>query len=142
MTQEGELAALLTQHAIVDGEHCTPVVGVTLFRASSADVPLPSVYRLCLCFIVQGSKQVMLGQAIYRYRPGQYLVVSIDLPMINPITAATPRSPYLLLSMDIDPQQIADILLQAPHFGETVTKPLRGLFIGRSDEPLIDGIVR
>ncbi|CAJ0991965.1 AraC family transcriptional regulator [Sodalis praecaptivus] len=142
MTPEDELAALLAQHAIVDGEHSTPVAGVTLFRASSADMPLPSVYRPCLCFIAQGSKQVMLGQAIYRYRPGQYPVVSIDLPMINLITAATPRSPYLLLRMDIDPQQIADILLQAPHLCETVTKPPRGLFIGRSDEPLIDGIVR
>lgn len=137
-----ELTALLAHHATVDGVQDTAVAGVTLFRASATNVALPSVYRPCLCFIAQGSKQVMLGQAIYRYCPGQYLAVSIDLPMINLITAATPQSPYLLLQIDIDPKQIADILLCDPRLGITDNAKPRGIFVGHTDEKLRDAILR
>ena len=39
-----------------------------------------------LCFIAQGSKDVLLQQEIFSYVPSQFLAVSVDLPVIGRVT--------------------------------------------------------
>lgn len=136
--QRKALAALIAQHTH-DGVNDTALPGVTLFRASQADAPLPSVYNPCLCFIAQGDKQVMLGEAIYRYRAGEYLAVSVDLPLMNQIITATPQAPYLLLKIDIDPSLLSGLLPVLPAIH---SRAAPGLFTGQADARLSDALLR
>ena len=41
--------------------------------------------------VAQGAKSVTLGQEVYHYGVGDYLVVSFDLPVIARITQASRR---------------------------------------------------
>ncbi|MFN0103764.1 MAG: AraC family transcriptional regulator [Bryobacteraceae bacterium] len=43
---------------------------------------MPTVYSPSLCIVVQGAKQVMLGDETYRYAPSEFLAVSVDLPVV------------------------------------------------------------
>lgn len=47
------------------------------------------------CLVVQGAKDVLLGQERLRYSPTDYLVASVHLPITAQITEATPDIPYL-----------------------------------------------
>ena len=45
-----------------------------------------------LAVIAQGAKRLALGDRVYEYRAGQYLVASVDLPVTGHFTEAEPRA--------------------------------------------------
>lgn len=137
-----ELSSIIGKYSILDGETASAIPGVSLFKASSVATALPSVYNPCLCIIAQGHKEVMLNKEIYRYGPSQYLIVSVDLPMMNQITSASEHEPYLLLKIDIDLQQLSELLIHIGHPARTSAATERGLFVGNVDQAMGDSILR
>ena len=77
-----ELAALVDKYSNGDGIHASAISGVQCIKLSEPHLQLPSVYQPCVCVIVQGTKQVLLEDEIYRYAPPQFLAVSVDLPLV------------------------------------------------------------
>ncbi|RRJ90779.1 AraC family transcriptional regulator [Flavobacterium macacae] len=137
-----ELLALISKHAVRDGLTQTKIPGVSLFRSSVMDVPVPYFYNQCLCIIVQGEKEVMLDNEIYRYMPSQYLTVSVDLPLMYRITKASRAKPALLMKIDIDLKLLSELLLHTNlNVGETPTTK-RGIFVGEFDKPMHDSVLR
>ena len=111
--QQAELAdriARLTR-PLGDGIHPTVLPQLQLARSSVPTPCAPNVFEPRLCIVVQGSKIAMLGGQVYHYDPLHYLVVSMTLPMMGQVVEATPEKPYLSLRLDIDPEQIASLLL-------------------------------
>lgn len=98
-----EIAAAIVRHVSKDGFHATPIERVTLVRSSTVTMPMPNVYRPQLCLVVQGHKQVTLGDRVFSYSPGRYGIVTHDLPAIGHVIEATPDKPYLCLYLDFDP---------------------------------------
>jgi AraC-like DNA-binding protein len=141
-TQQKKLAYIIDKYSRKEGENETPIPGVFLFRASTTDAALPSVYNPCLCIIAQGHKQVMLEKEIYRYGPSQYLTVSVDLPLMNRITKASKDAPYLLLKIEINVQQLSELLIHLNHSGRTNSRTERGIFVGDIDETMGDSVLR
>ena len=45
-----------------------------------------------MAIIAQGSKRLAVGDQVYDYGPGQYLVASVDLPITGHYTQARPTS--------------------------------------------------
>ncbi len=85
----GELAALVSRHAATDGIHETAIRGMYCLRMSDPSAPMPAVYNPSLCVVVQGSKQVLLKDEVYHYRPTHYLAVSVDLPVLGQVLNAS-----------------------------------------------------
>ena len=50
---------------------------------------LHAVYKPAFCFIAQGRKRALLGEEVFRYDPGHYLLFTVDLPLIFQIEKAT-----------------------------------------------------
>ncbi len=134
-----ELAALIEKYASGEGISRTAVGGMKTIRLSEINMQLPGVYDPSLCVIVQGKKQVLLKDEIYHYAPSEYLVVSVDLPVIGQVTQASANRPYLCLQIDIDPRLVSELMLQA-HQASAETG--RGIFVGDVDEPLADAVLR
>ena len=65
----------------------TPLDGLLLNRAETPSGLMRSVYRPSFCLVVQGAKDSMLGDQSFRYRAGQGLFASIDVP----VTARIPK---------------------------------------------------
>jgi AraC-like DNA-binding protein len=140
--RQKELIALIDKYSNDEGVNETAIPGVSLFRASTTDLPVPSVYNPCLCVIAQGHKQVILDKEIYRYGPSQYLTVSVDLPMMNQITKASKDKPYLLVKIDINLQQLSELFTHIRYPVNTNSRTERGIFVGNVNGTMGDGILR
>lgn len=140
--QQAELADRIARNTRAEGLNPTSVPGLSLIRASAPSLPLPSVYHPCLCVVVQGRKQALLGEEVFVYDPLHYLVVSMTLPIAGQIIEATPAQPYLCLRVDIDPKLIAELLTQLGPTGHERESGSRALYIARTSAPLLDAVLR
>jgi len=64
-----------------------------------------SLYEPVLCLILQGAKQVTIGDETLSFGPGECLLVTHDLPVCSRITSA----PYLALVLDVDVATIREL---------------------------------
>jgi AraC-like DNA-binding protein len=136
------LVSALERHSSHDGIHATDIPRVVLIRASRPGEPLIALHQPALCVVAQGGKQVMLGDEVYPYAAPQHLVVSVDLPVTGQVTQATPREPYLCFRLDLDPGEIADLMLHAKRPEESRRSSSRGLYIGETSASLLDAVLR
>jgi AraC-like DNA-binding protein len=137
-----ELGGLIAKYSSGDGMHASAVKGLHCIQLSQPHAELPHVYHPCVCVIVQGAKQVLLGEEIYRYDPSQFLAVSVDLPLMGQVLEATPDKPYLCLAIDLDARQFADLIAQSSDAGWSRGETSRGLFVGDLDAATLDTAVR
>ncbi|HEU4390611.1 MAG TPA: AraC family transcriptional regulator, partial [Blastocatellia bacterium] len=56
--------------------------GLRLARSSRPTEPVRALYQPAFCFIAQGRKHALLGEEIFRYDPGHYLIYTVDLPLV------------------------------------------------------------
>ena len=97
-----------------------------------------------LAVIARGGKRLALGDRVYEYGAGQYLVASVDLPVTGHVTGAAPGRPALGFGMTLEPAAIADLLLQAGP-GDLPRSPgtaRPGIAVSDAPEELLDAIVR
>jgi AraC-like DNA-binding protein len=96
--------------------------------------------------IVQGAKRLTLGTQVVDYGPGDYLVASVDLPVVGHFTKATPDKPALGFGMTLEPTAIAELLLAA----EPSAFPIRrggspvapGLAVEAANDAILDVVAR
>lgn len=103
----GILARAIERHARTAGDHETAIPALSLHRRNAPTEPLPCIYPLSLALTAQGNKQVLLGERIFEYFPGQSLLTTMDLPVVSNVTRATMRKPYLGLLLKLDARAIA-----------------------------------
>lgn len=140
--QRVELAQLVDRFSTEEGIQTTAIPGVNCIRLTQINDQLPSVYTPSLCIIVQGKKRVLLEDEIYQYQPSEYLVVSVDLPVIGQVIEASKDKPYLCLQIELDQHQLAELMVQAKLPINNKKPSQRGIFVGDVDESLGDGVLR
>jgi AraC-like DNA-binding protein len=72
--------------------------GIALLRQDAPSSFDASLYEPVLCLILQGRKQVSIGDQTLSFGPGECLLISHDLPVRSRIT----KAPYLALVFEID----------------------------------------
>ena len=140
-----ELATLLTQHTDGKGNglHKTAIDKLEFMRESSISTSLHSDNKLDLCIVVQGKKEALLGEKLYRYSVAQYIVVSVELPITGFVVEATPDKPYLGFKLNLDPAQLYEIIIAQTQLSRR--KPensVKGFFVSNADKSLIDCAIR
>jgi AraC-like DNA-binding protein len=135
----GRLAASVEHQTRRDGHHATAVPELALFRQSLPTELTAVLYEPSLCVIAQGSKEVRLGDEVYRYDPAHFLLVSVDLPVCGRVTCASADRPYLGLRIALDPATIGELLADGV---DQPTTPARGLAVSRTEPPLLDAVLR
>ncbi|MET7672066.1 AraC family transcriptional regulator [Micromonospora luteifusca] len=137
-----ELSDLLERH--VRPDLTTGIEGVRVCRIDHTASAVSSMSGKVLAVIARGGKRLALGDQVYGYGPGQYLVASIDLPVTGHVIDAGPGNPVLGFGMTLDPATIAELLLRAgpgdlPRSPGT-TRP--GIAVSDAPDELLDAIVR
>ncbi|BCD88542.1 transcriptional regulator [Pseudomonas solani] len=138
---QARLARLIERFAREEGVNHTPIPRLSLFRATAATEPIHCLYEPALGIVVQGCKQAMLNDETYIYGQSQYLIVSLDLPVIGQVLDATPEVPFLSMRLDLDPARISELLLEMDR-PPAVTSSARGISVCSLDEPLQDAVIR
>jgi AraC-like DNA-binding protein len=142
-----ELARLVDKYSGTDGIHSTAVPGLTCLKISAAGGKVNSVYVPSVCIVVQGRKRVLLEDEIFKYAPGQYLAVSVDLPLLGQVTEASRTRPYLCLQIHLDAAMMSELIAQSVN-GEagndrwSSRETERGLFVGDVDDAMLDAVLR
>ena len=137
-----QLSSLIDKFSNEEGFHKTSIPGVNCIRMSEANVRLPSAYMPCMCVVLRGKKQVYLEADTFQYQPSQFLVVSVDLPVIGEVTEASPEQPYLCFQIELDASEIAELLTQVATPAPKETSNRRGIFVGELDHALYDCLLR
>jgi AraC-like DNA-binding protein len=139
-----ELVALVDKYSGADGVHPTAVPGLNCLKISALSGKVNTVYVPSVCIVVQGRKRVLLEEEIFKYASGQYLAVSVDLPLLGQVTEASATLPYLCLQIHLDAAVMSDLLARsirdAGSWNRRETE--RGLFVGELDDAMIDAVLR
>jgi AraC-like DNA-binding protein len=137
-----ELRGLLERH--VRPDLTTAIEGVRVCRADRAASPVSSMSGTVLAVVARGGKRLALGERVYDYSAGQYLVASVDLPVTGQVVEAAPGRPALGFGMTLDPAVIAELLLQGrpgdlPR-SSGAARP--GIAVSDAGDDLLDAVVR
>lgn len=136
-----ELADRVAEHCSADGMHPTHIRNLHLIRCSRPSEPLHVLQEPALCLVVQGRKQVQLGDRMFEYDRFNYLVVSVDVPLVGQVVEASPLRPYLSVRLDLDPHVLGALALEL-----TARKPTRAagasLSVCSVTIELLDAVIR
>ena len=134
-----ELRTLIARHARPD--ETTAIDGVLVSAVDATGEPSAGTSGTVMAVIAQGAKRLALGDRIYDYRAGQYLVASVDLPVTGHWSQADPDEPALGFGLVLRPSAIASLLLDAPAALDAGTPP-PGLGVADAPPELLDAVVR
>ncbi|MFF3438757.1 AraC family transcriptional regulator N-terminal domain-containing protein [Streptosporangium sp. NPDC002721] len=136
-----ELRDLIARHARPD--MTTAIDGVLVSKTERPSPPSPEMSGTVLALIAQGAKRIALGDRVYEYRAGQYLVASVDMPITGHFTEASPDRPAMGFGLVLHPATVAELLLRAapgdlPAGGGTPS----GMAVSDAPGALVDAVVR
>jgi AraC-like DNA-binding protein len=67
-------------------------------------------YEPCITVMAQGRKRVDLGRTTFLYGESNYLLTSVDLPIVSQIVEASEASPCLAMSLKLEMPLIRELL--------------------------------
>jgi AraC-like DNA-binding protein len=111
--------------------------GLLLLRQDTPSALEFSLYEPVLCLILQGRKQVSLGEETLSFGPGECLLVSHDLPVRSRIT----RAPYLVLVLAVNLTTIRKLYDEVAELALD-TGPARAVETHPADPGLLDALHR
>ena len=100
------------------------------------------LYRPALCVVAQGAKQVMFADEAFDYAEAQFLVVSVELPILGRVAKASAQAPFLGFNLDFDVGAMREVMEQLE------TPPMSNgdlgsaVFVGDLGDPLADCLLR
>lgn len=136
------VSAYMAERGGGEGLFPTPLTGFNLLRSFETMVPMRSLYRPSLCIVLQGAKEIHVGERSLNYRALQFLVVSVELPAIGRISKASESEPYIGITLDFDVMTLRTVLEQLDEPPEAFAGPTVSAFVGDIDEPLLNCLCR
>jgi AraC-like DNA-binding protein len=115
---------------------------LTLARSARTTEQLHSIFKPAFCIIAQGSKQVLLGEEVFRYDPGHYLISTVDLPIVSHVVEASAENPYLSLRVDLDPSLVASVMMESGMETNKGRGNVKAMDVSTLDADLLDAVVR
>ncbi len=119
-----------------------PLPGLSLARLSVPHEPLHGLFKPTLCVIAQGSKEVLLSNSHYRYDPLHYLLVTVNLPTVTQVVAASKEQPYLSLSMELSPTLVSSVMVELGYMTDPNSTAAKAIAVSPLDANLLDAVVR
>jgi AraC-like DNA-binding protein len=124
-----------------DGTHATPITGLNLYRGSTISGTNCGIYKPTLALISQGAKRITLGDETLVYDQANYLVTSLDLPVLAQVMRASPEQPYLAFSFELDPRRIG-VLMSEMKLSRPPSNSGRAMAVGTLTTELLDPVLR
>ncbi len=135
-----ELRALILRHARPDVRYTT-LPGVRVTARDKRTELVHGVYEPAFALVAQGTKCTLLADQVFKYGAGQYLIVSLDLPVSGRIVEARPTAPFLGFAFTLKPAPIASLLLEAAA-GDQPQEGSLGMAVSEAGRDLLEAVVR
>lgn len=97
----------------VGKEDCsTSIPNLDFFRREALTEPCACVVEPSIVVVVQGAKQMLVGNQAYAYDTERFLINSLDIPARSQILEASPDTPCLGLVFKLDLSVMAELISQ------------------------------
>jgi len=116
--------------------------GLAYYRYSNPTQAKHGLYTASICVVAQGAKEVQFAGERLRYDPANYLLVSLDVPVVSQVVHATPEKPYLCLRLDLDPNMISSVIAAGRLPSERKEVSVKSMAVSTLDVDLLDAFVR
>jgi len=136
-----DLAERIARHCSEDGS-AEAAPGLSLFRYSSPFGPVYAVNEPSFCVIVQGSKELFLGNERFRYDASHYLLVSAGMPVVGYIREASKQRPYLAARLALDPSIVTAVLMETGSLTSGADRAAKAMAVSRLDANLLESMAR
>jgi AraC-like DNA-binding protein len=139
MTRRDDLRDLIIRHAR-GGVRRNIVDGLSLGVVTSGTPAAAAMSEPSVTIVAGGRKRTLVGDREFVYGAGQFLVVSIDLPVTGWVDLASPDDPFAVFSLVLKPAMIASLLLDTVDVAPPPA--FTGLAVGDASDELIDAAAR
>ena len=137
-----QLARKIADRAVAEGDMPTGISGLRLYRRSEPSACASAAYEPSLVVFVQGQKQINVGKTTYVCDGKNFLLTSIDLPVVSQVVAATVEEPLLGLILKLEMPAVREILSQQEFQLREESGDPCGMAVGVSSAELLDACSR
>jgi AraC-like DNA-binding protein len=108
------LLKLAARHAGEGGTLETAIPGLAITTTHQPTQPAIGIMQPRFCLVLQGAKEVAIGERRMRYDPSTYFIASLEVPATGCVIEASASHPYVGLSMALDPEALAALFADTP----------------------------
>ena len=137
-----QLAGKIARRATAEGDMNTPIPGLRLYRRSVPTACASATYEPSLVVFLQGKKRINVGKTTYICDGSNFLLTSVDLPVVSQVIAATEKEPLLGLILKIEMPAVREILSQQEFHLREESAEARAMAVGVSSIELLDACSR
>lgn len=95
-----------------------------------------------ICLLVQGEKEMLVGQQVLHYGPGSYLQTGVTMPVSGQVTRASKEAPYYGIRIELDPREIAALVLEMCSKPSSTRADPPAISVERADHAMLEVVVR
>lgn len=122
-----------------EGVTSTPIRGMFILRETSASSLQYAITKPLVALVLQGSKRVSMGSRSFAFGAGESLLITMDVPTVSQVTAASVAAPYYSLVMELDATVITELVGE---MGESPILPETPVRVGRTEEDVAEAALR
>jgi AraC-like DNA-binding protein len=137
-----ELARKIAERTAVEGDNSTAISSLRLYRRSVTTACASAAYEPSLVVFLQGQKRINVGKTIYICDGQNFLLTSVDLPVVSQVIAATEKEPLLGLILKLEMPAVREILSQHEFHLRQESADARAMAVGISSRELLDACGR
>jgi AraC-like DNA-binding protein len=136
------LARKIADRAVAEGDMLTEIPGLRLYRRSLPTACASATYEPGLVVFVQGKKRINVGKTTYVCDSSNFLLTSVDLPVVSQVIAATQKEPILGLLLKLEMPLVREILSQQEFHLREESADARGMAVGVTSLEILDACSR
>ena len=118
-----------------------PLPNIIVAASNLPTPPSAAMAEPAFGLVAQGAKRVVLGNRVFDYAAGQYLIFSVDLPLSGHVVQANATEAFLGFGLTLKPDAIAALLLETGVPRKAKAEP-PGIAVSDLTDDLLDPIVR
>jgi len=137
-----ELARKIADRAKVEGVTFTDIPGLGLSRRSVPSACASAAYEPSLIVFVQGQKRINVGKTAFVCDGSNFILTSVDLPVVSQVISATEKEPMLGLLLKLEMPLVREILSQQEFHLREESEDARGMAVGVTSVELLSACTR
>jgi AraC-like DNA-binding protein len=137
-----ELAAKIAARAIAEGDMQTEIPNLRLYRRSVPTACASAAYEPSLVVFLQGQKRINAGKTTHLCDSSNFLLTSVDLPVVSQVVAATEKKPMLCLLLKLEMPVVREILAQQEFHQREEPADARAMAVGVTSFELLNACSR
>ncbi len=134
--------AYAARHAGLDGLVATPVPGLMMKYVEAPGATLRAVSRPAIGLVLQGAKQMQVGDQERVFAEGQSFIIGAEMPVLSRILRATSQAPYLAVTIELEMATLRELAAELVDHPPTTAQRPQTLFGEDAGAALIDCALR